>query len=728
MTDTELVQRILGGDERLFEEIVTRYLRRVWALCSGYIREMTDCEDVVQESFVQCYRRLNTLRNPGSLAGWLCQVARRECLEFSRAASRRRAAMERYAREQAAERSVAPAADEALHRDEMRRLIRARVDTLPLKYREALLVHYSAGLSVDESAAFLGISPDAMKKRLQLGRDKLRDLLAADVEGSLGADKPRDGLAARIIASIPWGAASWLGETRAIGKASQPWRTTMTTKYVVLTVVAGMALVAGAMYTVSKMHRQVPQAQVAVESAPAAGPVARPLRQPTKPTGHLPQRLAAPKSLEEGQGDLALATVASTQGAAPNMQARAAMEETLDQTCRLSFEIVHLTDVVNFLSQSLETNIVLDYRAVQASLYDFTPPESDTQEESPKSNPFAEYVTDGYLKETLNIQKTPIIEALEALLYPHGLDFVVEPGFLWISTPERIQKEAAREPDERYDRYDTEAILSNERISLRFSPGIHINKILDIVSNDKSFNFAIDSRVVPPPEELQHKLNRVNFSGPRPGVEPVTDGIVYLINLRDLALRDVLKALLRPLNLTYTVEDGYLWISSPRLIELDRNREPVLPPPDSDVGRFLANEIELQTGDIHLAKLLPYLPEAIRKKNAETLSTASSPVSATTEEPAIRFAVDATVVPPPGETGRQYATDGIIVSFSARNLPASAALDALLHQLGLSFVVKDSDIWISTPERLRAGNFETWKLLERAPVPEQPTAQSGNTP
>ena len=51
--------------------------------------------------------------------------------------------------------------------------------------------------------------------------------------------------------------------------------------------------------------------------------------------------------------------------------------------------------------------------------------------------------------------------------------------------------------------------------------------------------------------------------GAAPGPEIVTDGVVPYVNLRNVSLRDALHAILRPLNLDFSVEPGFIWISTP---------------------------------------------------------------------------------------------------------------------------------------------------------------------
>ncbi|MFC1734625.1 RNA polymerase sigma factor [Candidatus Hydrogenedentota bacterium] len=175
MTDAELVTRILSGEERLFAEIVERYDGYVWTTCLSYIRNRTDCEDVVQEIFVQCYQRLDSLRDRVAFGAWLGRMARRYCIDWLRKKSRREAALSRYGEHIDAMRP--PESENAhgeLESEEILEAVRTMIGTLPAKYQEALLLRYCQGYSSVAAAKYLGILAAAMRKRLELGRKKLR--------------------------------------------------------------------------------------------------------------------------------------------------------------------------------------------------------------------------------------------------------------------------------------------------------------------------------------------------------------------------------------------------------------------------------------------------------------------------------------------------------------------------------------------------------------------------
>lgn len=211
MTESEIITRILSGEEELFSRLVDRYCGYVWALCSSYVRNPSDCEDVSQEVFVQCYRRLNTLRNPGAFGAWLCQLARRHCLMWLRTSSRREQLNARYEQDAGGARGHgAGMALNAQTRDELQASVWEAIDQLPPDYREALLLKFGEGYSIVEAASFLGITPAAMRKRIERGQKMLKDRFWDQVEPALAEGKHKQELARGVLAAIPFGKAPWL--------------------------------------------------------------------------------------------------------------------------------------------------------------------------------------------------------------------------------------------------------------------------------------------------------------------------------------------------------------------------------------------------------------------------------------------------------------------------------------------------------------------------------------
>jgi len=82
LSDTDLVQRCRAGSPEAWNELVGRFSRYVYAICSrGFGLAPEDAEDAFQEVFTRVYSRLDTLRDDAAIRPWIAQLTRRVCLD-----------------------------------------------------------------------------------------------------------------------------------------------------------------------------------------------------------------------------------------------------------------------------------------------------------------------------------------------------------------------------------------------------------------------------------------------------------------------------------------------------------------------------------------------------------------------------------------------------------------------------------------------------------------------
>src|SRR5919199_4413838 len=82
--DGELVQRARQGDAFAFELLVKRYDRRLYRVARSILRDSSEAEDVVQETFVRAFTHLTDLRSDASFSTWLTRIAVNEALRRRR--------------------------------------------------------------------------------------------------------------------------------------------------------------------------------------------------------------------------------------------------------------------------------------------------------------------------------------------------------------------------------------------------------------------------------------------------------------------------------------------------------------------------------------------------------------------------------------------------------------------------------------------------------------------
>jgi RNA polymerase sigma-70 factor, ECF subfamily len=186
--EAQMIAKILAGDSQLFHELIRPYERRVFAMALSFLRNEADAEDAAQEAFLKAFRNLSSFRGEAKFGTWLVSITLNEAR--SRIRHRDTIKMESLDEPSDDQVSTSPALlrdwkeipSEALERKEIRYLLQNAITALPLIYREVFQLRDIEQLSVNESAAALGISIGAVKVRLHRARMMLQKKLAPELK------------------------------------------------------------------------------------------------------------------------------------------------------------------------------------------------------------------------------------------------------------------------------------------------------------------------------------------------------------------------------------------------------------------------------------------------------------------------------------------------------------------------------------------------------------------
>jgi RNA polymerase sigma-70 factor (ECF subfamily) len=171
--DTALVASVQAGDVDAFEALYKQHAARIYSLASRMAGSPDEGEDLVQEIFLQAYRKLGSFKGDASVGTWLYRLAVNHCLDFVRS---RRAKMGRVTDTLDAAGSFEPVSprETPLARLDLERAI----EQLPPGCREAFVLHDVEGFDHKEVARLLGIAEGTSKSQVFKARMKLRGLLA----------------------------------------------------------------------------------------------------------------------------------------------------------------------------------------------------------------------------------------------------------------------------------------------------------------------------------------------------------------------------------------------------------------------------------------------------------------------------------------------------------------------------------------------------------------------
>jgi RNA polymerase sigma-70 factor (ECF subfamily) len=84
LSDYGLVERVRAGDAAAFELIMRRHNRRLYRLARSVLRNALEAEDVVQETYVRAFAKLDDFIGPDGFSAWLARIAYNEALGRAR--------------------------------------------------------------------------------------------------------------------------------------------------------------------------------------------------------------------------------------------------------------------------------------------------------------------------------------------------------------------------------------------------------------------------------------------------------------------------------------------------------------------------------------------------------------------------------------------------------------------------------------------------------------------
>lgn len=184
-SDKELIAAMLAGDEVAFRHFFEGYFPRLYRFAMPRVGgDAEAAKEVVQSTLIKAMRNLAGYRAEAALFSWLCQICRRQIVDYLRAHRRhsdRIVAVEDSDEMRAVLEAIeAPATDEPAHgysTEETRRLVRSVLDRLPSRYGDVLEWKYVEGRSVEEIAQALGLGQTAVQSLLARARVAFRQAL-----------------------------------------------------------------------------------------------------------------------------------------------------------------------------------------------------------------------------------------------------------------------------------------------------------------------------------------------------------------------------------------------------------------------------------------------------------------------------------------------------------------------------------------------------------------------
>jgi RNA polymerase sigma-70 factor (ECF subfamily) len=182
--DLDLVHATQDGDVSAFEQLVERYDRKLLRIAEHITRNREDSQDAVQEAFLKAFQHLDSFREDSQFSTWLFRITVNQALmKLRKQRTTKEVSLDEdfqsngdmLPREVA---DWAPNPEELYRASELRDLLIKSLEGLRPILRIVFVLRDIEGLSGDQTAEVLDLSPSAVKARLWRARLQLRELLS----------------------------------------------------------------------------------------------------------------------------------------------------------------------------------------------------------------------------------------------------------------------------------------------------------------------------------------------------------------------------------------------------------------------------------------------------------------------------------------------------------------------------------------------------------------------
>jgi RNA polymerase sigma-70 factor (ECF subfamily) len=174
LSEHQLIERVIGGDEAAARQLYDDHVDRVYRLCYRMAGDEDLAREFTQETFIRAFGRLDQFRGDSALSTWLYSITKSVTLNGLRKVKR--------TRNREVEMDEVPALPVAARKSraepDLKERLHAAIDRLPDIYRMVFVMHDVEGYTHAEIGSSLEVATGTSKARLHRARQMLQDELS----------------------------------------------------------------------------------------------------------------------------------------------------------------------------------------------------------------------------------------------------------------------------------------------------------------------------------------------------------------------------------------------------------------------------------------------------------------------------------------------------------------------------------------------------------------------
>ncbi|MFZ8943396.1 MAG: RNA polymerase sigma factor RpoE [Methylophilaceae bacterium] len=188
--DQKLVEKAQKGDKRAFGILVEKYHKKLTRLLARMVRDQSEIEDIVQDSFIKAYRAINNFRGDSAFYTWLYRIGINTAKNHLVSLGRRPKAMndveiedvENFEDGQELRNLETP--ENSMMTKEIVATVNDTIESLPDELKEAISLREMDGLSYEEIAELMQCPIGTVRSRIFRAREAIADKLKPLIETS----------------------------------------------------------------------------------------------------------------------------------------------------------------------------------------------------------------------------------------------------------------------------------------------------------------------------------------------------------------------------------------------------------------------------------------------------------------------------------------------------------------------------------------------------------------
>jgi RNA polymerase sigma-70 factor (ECF subfamily) len=174
-TDSEIISRVLQGEQQAFAELVTRYQNFVFTITLRYTDNREDAEEIAQDIFVKAYRSLADFRGASKFSTWLYTIVTTSCITFLRKKKLETHSLDDdKVFEQVDNQNSGFSANQVEQKSKVA-MVNEAIKLLSPDDAKIITLFYKGEQSLDEIGVITGLEPNTVKVKLHRARQRLRE-------------------------------------------------------------------------------------------------------------------------------------------------------------------------------------------------------------------------------------------------------------------------------------------------------------------------------------------------------------------------------------------------------------------------------------------------------------------------------------------------------------------------------------------------------------------------